>query len=91
MTMANIPQTASVALLSLSENPLVIILAINVIPMLVGTFMDMTPAVLVFTPFLLPIATSLSLWLPVESRPLKAADVEAATFPNSTPSKYPFS
>jgi len=43
MTMANIPQTVSAALLGLSDNPLVILLTINVLLLFVGTFMDMTP------------------------------------------------
>jgi tripartite ATP-independent transporter DctM subunit len=49
-----VPQTASAALLDLSPNPLVLLVIINVLLLAVGTFMDMTPAVLVFTPILLP-------------------------------------
>jgi tripartite ATP-independent transporter DctM subunit len=49
-----VPQTASAALLDLSPNPLVLLIIINVLLLVVGTFMDMTPAVLVFTPILLP-------------------------------------
>jgi tripartite ATP-independent transporter DctM subunit len=49
-----VPQTASAALLDLSPNPLVLLIIINVLLLAVGTFMDMTPAVLVFTPILLP-------------------------------------
>ena len=51
-----IPQTASAALLDVSQNPVVILLIINALLLAVGTFMDMTPAVLVFTPILLPAA-----------------------------------
>ena len=51
----NIPQTASRALLNLSENPIVLLLAINALLLIVGTFMDMTPAVLIFTPIFLPV------------------------------------
>ncbi|MBR5681505.1 MAG: TRAP transporter large permease [Clostridia bacterium] len=61
MTVANIPQSVSSALLGMSENPYVILLAINVMLLLVGTFMDMTPAILIFTPILLPIVTKLGL------------------------------
>ena len=44
-------------LLAISDNPVVILLLINVILLAVGIFMDMTPAVLIFTPIFLPIAT----------------------------------
>ena len=55
MTMADIPQTVSAALIGLSDNPYVILLTINVLLLFVGTFMDMTPAVLIFTPIFLPV------------------------------------
>lgn len=61
MTMANIPQTVSAALLGLSENPILILLTINALLLIVGTFMDMTPAVLIFTPIFLPVAASLGI------------------------------
>ena len=61
MTMANIPQTVSAALLGLSENPILILLTINLVLLVVGTFMDMTPAVLIFTPIFLPVALSLGM------------------------------
>ena len=56
MSYENIPQTVSRLLLAISDNPVVILLLINVILLLVGVFMDMTPAVLIFTPIFLPIA-----------------------------------
>ncbi len=52
----NIPQTISDGLLAISENPLLILLIINLILLVVGAFMDMTPAVLIFTPIFLPVA-----------------------------------
>jgi tripartite ATP-independent transporter DctM subunit len=61
MTMANIPQTVSAALLGLSDNPIVILLTINLLLLCVGTFMDMTPAVLIFTPIFLPVVLSLGM------------------------------
>ena len=61
MTMANIPQTVSAALLGLSDNPVVILLMINLLLLFVGTFMDMTPAVLIFTPIFLPVVASLGM------------------------------
>ncbi len=61
MTMANIPQTVSAALLGLSDNPIVILLTINLLLVVVGTFMDMTPAVLIFTPIFLPVVMKLGM------------------------------
>ena len=61
MTITNIPQTVSALLLVLSDNPLVIMLMINLLLLFVGTFMDMTPAVLIFTPIFLPIAQTLGI------------------------------
>ncbi|MEI6890573.1 MAG: TRAP transporter large permease subunit [Pontiella sp.] len=61
MTMANIPQTVSAALLGLSDNPIVILLTINLLLICVGTFMDMTPAVLIFTPIFLPVVSELGM------------------------------
>lgn len=56
MSYENIPQTVSRLLLAISDNPVVILLLINMVLLLVGVFMDMTPAVLIFTPIFLPIA-----------------------------------
>ena len=61
LTAEQVPQLVSDALLSLSSNPLMILLTINVILLIVGTFMDMTPAVLVFTPIFLPVAVGIGL------------------------------
>ena len=58
MSYENIPQNVSEGLISLSDNPIVILLVINFILLFVGIFMDMTPAVLIFTPIFLPIVTS---------------------------------
>jgi len=57
----NIPQNVSAALLALTDNPVVILLIINVILLVVGTFVDMTPAVLIFTPIFLPVVTRLGM------------------------------
>ena len=59
MSFENIPQNVSSALLSLSENKFVILIIINILLLFVGTFMDMTPAVLIFTPIFLPVVTSM--------------------------------
>ncbi|MCW9732286.1 TRAP transporter large permease [Avibacterium sp. 20-15] len=61
MANADIPYTISDALLAISENPIVILLIINLILLVVGIFMDMTPALLIFTPIFLPIVTELGM------------------------------
>lgn len=61
MSYENIPQSVSRSLLALSDNPVVILLMINFILLFVGTFMDMTPAVLIFTPIFLPIVTEMGM------------------------------
>ena len=57
----NIPQDISAGLLGLSDNKIVILLIINILLLFVGVFMDITPAVLVFTPIFLPLVTKLGL------------------------------
>ncbi len=59
MSFENIPQNVSAALLAMSENKFVILVIINILLLFVGTFMDMTPAVLIFTPIFLPVVTSM--------------------------------
>lgn len=59
MTLGELPQSISAALLGLSDNKIVILLLINLILLVVGMFMDMTPAVLIFTPIFLPVVTEL--------------------------------
>jgi tripartite ATP-independent transporter DctM subunit len=59
MSFENIPQGVSEALLSISNNKIVVLIIINLILLFVGIFMDMTPAVLIFTPIFLPVVTKL--------------------------------
>jgi len=61
MSYENIPQDLSSALLSISDNKIVILLVINLLLLFVGIFMDMTPAILIFTPIFLPIVTKLGI------------------------------
>ncbi len=61
MSYENIPQSISTVLLSISENKIVILLIINLLLLFVGIFMDMTPAVLIFTPIFLPVVTELGM------------------------------
>jgi len=57
----NVPQLISTTLTELSPNPYVLLLLINLILLAVGTFMDMTPAVLIFTPIFLPIVQKIGI------------------------------
>src|SRR5690606_34756698 len=57
----NIPQSISETLIALSDNPIVILLIINLVLLVVGIFMDMTPAVLIFTPIFLPVVMELGM------------------------------
>ncbi|MBW3553163.1 MAG: TRAP transporter large permease subunit, partial [Gemmatimonadetes bacterium] len=61
MAYLNLPQGVTAALTGLSDNPLLVLLIINLLLLAVGTFMDMTPAVLIFTPIFLPVAVELGI------------------------------
>ena len=61
MAFTNIPAIVSAGLLAISSNKYVIFLLINIILLVVGTFMDMTPACLIFTPIFLPVCTALGM------------------------------
>ncbi len=58
MSYEDLPSLINEIILGFSDNPIIIILIINAILLLVGVFMDMTPAVLIFTPIFLPIVTA---------------------------------
>ena len=58
LAFTKIPQAISAGLLSISNSPIVILLIMNVILLILGTFMDPTPAILIFTPIFLPIVES---------------------------------
>lgn len=55
MAFTGIPSAIAGALMGASKSPVVILLIINVILLFVGTFMDITPAILIFTPIFLPV------------------------------------
>ncbi len=57
----NVPGEMATLLLNLSENPLLLLLLINLFLLAIGIFMDMTPAVLIFTPIFLPVAVELGI------------------------------
>ena len=54
-----IPVMLAGAVLGASERPWAILLLVNLTLLLVGTFMDMTPAVLIFAPIFLPVVTEI--------------------------------
>ncbi len=56
MAYTGIPQAISAGILAISSNKIIILLLMNLILLLIGTFMDITPAILIFTPIFLPIA-----------------------------------
>lgn len=58
MSFTGIPEAISSGLLSLTDSPIIILLLMNVILLIIGTFMDITPAVLIFTPIFLPVVTA---------------------------------
>lgn len=61
MAFTNIPTVVANGLLAISNNKYVILLMVNIILLVVGTFMDMTPACLIFTPIFLPVCTALGM------------------------------
>ncbi|MFC7410813.1 TRAP transporter large permease [Hydrogenophaga atypica] len=49
------------AIIELSSNPWVLLLLLNVLLLLLGTFLDITPGLLIFTPIFLPVAVKLGI------------------------------
>ena len=61
LALMEVPLILSGLLLSISENPLLILLIINVILLFLGTFMDMSPLIVITTPIFLPVALGLGM------------------------------
>ncbi|GAL13800.1 TRAP-type C4-dicarboxylate transport system large permease component [Vibrio astriarenae] len=61
MAFTGLPSLISDWMLSISDNPIIIFILMNIILLIVGMFMDLTPAVLIFTPIFMPIATQLGM------------------------------
>ena len=61
MAFTGIPSLIANAVLGITSNKFLILFLINVILLIVGTFMDPTPAILIFTPIFLPICTALGM------------------------------
>ncbi len=57
----NIPQDITTFMIGISDNPVIILLIINLILLGIGIFMDITPAVLIFTPIFLPVVTEIGM------------------------------
>ena len=57
MSYTHIPALVAEAILGLTTNKYIILLIMNIILLIVGCFMDPTPAVLIFTPIFLPIVS----------------------------------
>lgn len=61
LSFTGLPQAISNLMLGISTNKIVILLLLNLILLIVGTFMDMAPALLIFTPIFLPVVKSVGM------------------------------
>ncbi len=61
LTRLNVPTLAAKAILGLTSSPILLALLLNVILLILGMIMDMAPIILIATPILLPIATSIGI------------------------------
>ena len=61
LTMLHVPDLAAQAITNLTDNPYIIALLIDLILLVLGCIMDMAPIILIATPILLPIATSIGI------------------------------
>lgn len=58
MAFTGIPQAISASILGLTDNKIIILLLVNIVLLIVGMFMDVGPAIMIFTPIFLPVVTS---------------------------------
>ncbi len=61
LTLLHVPAKAANLITSISSNPIVIALLLNLILLVLGMIMDMAPIILIATPILLPVATSIGI------------------------------
>ena len=61
LTKLHVPSLAANLITGVSDNPYVIAILLNVILLVLGMIMDMAPIILITTPILLPIATSIGI------------------------------
>ena len=59
ITLEQIPTMVAQGLMAISDNKYIILLLINALLLLVGCFMDTTPAILILAPILMPVAASI--------------------------------
>ena len=59
LTFERVPEIAAAAVMSMSDNKLIVLFLINILLLIVGCFMDTTPAIMILSPILVPIAVSL--------------------------------
>lgn len=61
LSFTGLPTVISNMILGISENPIIILLVLNIFLLIVGTFMDMAPALLIFTPIFLPVVKAIGM------------------------------
>ncbi|MDD3238671.1 MAG: TRAP transporter large permease [Lachnospira sp.] len=61
LTTLHVPDLAAKGITGLTSNPIIIAILLNVILLVLGMIMDMSPIILIATPILLPIATSIGI------------------------------
>ena len=61
LAVMEVPVQLSTALLTVSENPLIILLIVNLILLMLGTFMDMSPLIVITTPIFLPVMVGIGM------------------------------
>ncbi|MDO4438028.1 MAG: TRAP transporter large permease [Eubacteriales bacterium] len=61
LTRLHVPDIAAQAITGITDNPIILALLLNLILLVLGCIMDMAPIILIATPILLPIATSIGI------------------------------
>jgi tripartite ATP-independent transporter DctM subunit len=61
LAVMEVPIQLATALLTISENPLIILLIVNLILLMLGTFMDMSPLIVITTPIFLPVMVGIGM------------------------------
>ena len=61
LAVMEVPVQLSTALLTISENPLIMLLIVNLILLMLGTFMDMSPLIVITTPIFLPVMVGIGM------------------------------
>jgi tripartite ATP-independent transporter DctM subunit len=61
LAVMEVPVQLSTALLTISENPLIILLIVNLVLLMLGTFMDMSPLIVITTPIFLPVMVGIGM------------------------------